>query len=321
MADISIDAFCHRASVSSTRSGEIDAEDARAHFDRGIAWSRAGAYEQALDAWRQALRLTPDLADVYIALGSVYMTLGCWQEAVRSYQKAILAAPHLLESYYGLGSAYGRLGEYGRAIEAYEQAFKLIPSETGRNTAAVAACLDGTGIGARRRESSVFQDRLRSETEGFDFSALLSSPAERRQAVRQEQAAVVPAAAFETMQPPSENAFRQETYASTTHGSTGFSPVDMDLRAAVVAASVGAAPAVPASQSIRAVSRTAPPRSMLSSALLAALLIVLACIGGRAALSALNEDRDRDAYLAQSLRNAQKPKHFLLKPSSGRGAK
>lgn len=157
------------------------AEDARAYFDCGIAWTEIGAYEQALDACRQALRLAPDLAEAYAAMGSVYMTLGCWHEAVRSYQKAIAAAPHLIESYYGLGSAYGLLGEYGRAIEVYEQALKLIPIERDRNREAVVLGLDGPATGA-------LQDRLRSDTDGFDFSALLSSPAARRQAAREEQA-------------------------------------------------------------------------------------------------------------------------------------
>ena len=129
MAEVSIADFGHHAAVSSSRHSRTVAEEAYAHFDCGTAWARIGAYEQALESWRDALCLAPDLADAYAASGSVYMVLGCWQEAVRSYQKAIQAAPDLLGSYYGLGSAYGRLGEYGNAIEAYEHAFQLLPPE------------------------------------------------------------------------------------------------------------------------------------------------------------------------------------------------
>jgi tetratricopeptide (TPR) repeat protein len=187
MADISIDELCHCAAVSSLRNGGMVAENARAHFDCGTAWAQFGAYEQALEAWRQALRLAPDLADAHAAMGSVYMTLGCWQEAVRSYQQAILAAPYLLESYYGLGSAYGRLGDYSRAIEAYEQAFQLLPTEHDQNTEADRIGLESPTPDALRLDTDAFQDRLRSDSAGFDFSALLSSPTARRQAVRQER--------------------------------------------------------------------------------------------------------------------------------------
>lgn len=186
MADISIDGLGQRAAVFAPRNVAEATADARAHYECGVAWAQVGAYEQALEAWKQALPLTSDRAGIYAATGGVYMTLGCWQEAVRSYQKALLADPHLLECYYGLGSAYGRLGEYGRAIETYEQAFKIISLEC--DTEAVVEGFSGAVSVSPCLEPDALRGRLRSDTEGFDFSALLSSPAARRQAVRQEQA-------------------------------------------------------------------------------------------------------------------------------------
>ena len=147
MTDISIDGLCQCETVSDSSSGGLVAEEAQVHFENGAGWAQFGAYEQALEEWRHALRLAPDRAEVYVAMGSVYMTLGCWQEAVRSYQKAILLDPHLLESYYGLGSAYGRLGDYSRAIETYEQAFQLIPLGGAPCCCAVEAASDGTATG------------------------------------------------------------------------------------------------------------------------------------------------------------------------------
>ncbi len=187
MADISIDGLCQCAAVSSSRNGGSVAEDAWDHFECGVAWAQIGAYEQALEAWRQALRVAPDLAEASAAMGSAYMSLGCWHEAVRSYQRAIQSAPHLLESYYGLGSAYGRLGDFARAIETYELAFQLLPHGHALNQQADATSLEYTAQEALRGEPVGFQNRLRSDTEGFDFSALLSSPTARRHAARQEQ--------------------------------------------------------------------------------------------------------------------------------------
>jgi hypothetical protein len=184
MADISTDGLCHRAAVSSARKGRRVAGHVRAHFDRGIAWAQNGDYEQALDAWRQALGLAPDLAEAYAAMGSVYMALGCWQEAVHSYQQAIQAAPGLLECYYGLGSAYGRLGDFDHAIESFEQGCQRIPIERDPIREAVVVCLKDPATDDQPLEPDPFQDRVRSDTESFDFSALLSSPEERQHVAR-----------------------------------------------------------------------------------------------------------------------------------------
>lgn len=115
------------------------------------------------------------------------MALGCWQEAVHSYHCAVQAAPHLLENHYGLGSAYGRLGEYGLAIESYEQAFKLTPVGDGFGRETAEVCTERPAATSLNLEPEPFQDRLRTDAEGFDFSALLSSPAARRKAARREQ--------------------------------------------------------------------------------------------------------------------------------------
>ncbi len=187
MADIFTDGIRPCAGVSFARNSGRIAGDVQAHVDYGIAWAQNGAYEQALEAWRQALVLAPDLAEAYAAMGSVYMALDCWQDAVRSYQQAIQAAPDLLECYYGLGNAYARLGEFDHAIEAFEQGCQRIPIAPALRQEAVVVCREERVTDARRLEPSPLQGRVRPNPETFDFSALLARPEERRQAVRQTE--------------------------------------------------------------------------------------------------------------------------------------
>ncbi|MCW3052500.1 MAG: tetratricopeptide repeat protein, partial [Chthonomonadales bacterium] len=287
MADIYIEDFCHPAEVLSPRNDGMVAESARDLFDRGIAWAEIGAYEQALATWRQALRLTPDLADAYAAIGSVYMTLACWQEAVRSYQKAILAAPYLLDNYYGLGSAYGKMGDFNHAIEAYEQAFKLLPMEGDAHTEAVVADFSELKTETLAPESDTFQDRLRADTEGFDFSALLSSPAARRQAVRQEQAPIVSAIPFD-IPTPRENAFAPVSAAETTLDT--FATADA---APIHFTDVAVTPSETEIETEDEEEEEAyvgiPPRDRRAIGVLVALLVVLGFMGGRMAITAVNE--------------------------------
>ncbi|MCW3097395.1 MAG: tetratricopeptide repeat protein [Chthonomonadaceae bacterium] len=312
MAKTSRNEIVQDAALSLPHKDGTAAGAARAYFDRGTAWAQIGAYEQALDAWKQALGLAPDLAEAYAAIGSVYMTLGCWQEAVRIYQKAILAAPDLLECYYGLGSAYGRLGEFDRAIEAYEQAFKLIPIEADRNREAVVACLDSPATGSLRLEPDPFQDRLRSDTEGFDFSALLSSPTARRHAVRQE-APNLPPMTFETALTPAENASRTESYSHAPRDGFAISGADSKLHA--VAAEVASEPEADDEASYEVL----PARDRRALAVLMVLLVVLVFMGGRMVVNAVIEKRERDAYLAATQRNFQNRRGIPEKPPSGRG--
>ena len=187
MAYISTDGIRPTASVFFAYNGGTIAGDARAHLERGIAWTQSGAYEQALEASRQALVLAPDLAEAYAAMGNVYMALDCWQDAVRSFQQAIQAAPHLLECYYGLGNAYAHLGEFEHAIEAFEQGCQRIPTEAAPSQEAVVICREVPVTDDRPPETNPLQSRVRSDKESFDFSALLSSPEDRRQAIRQTE--------------------------------------------------------------------------------------------------------------------------------------
>jgi tetratricopeptide (TPR) repeat protein len=312
MADTTIDAFCHSATASGSRNGGIFSADAQAHFDCGVAWAHNGAYEQALAAWKQALRFAPDTAAIYTAMGSVYMTLSCWQEAVRSYEKAIQAAPQLLEGYYGLGSAYGKLGDYGRAIDAYNQAFQRLPLEQRLHPETAFLGHEGPIAETLHPEPDTFQDRLRADADGFDFSALLSSPAARRQAIRQEYSTDAPAIAFDPVPTPAESMFRQEPYAETVRASSALPGLNPELHAAVTAATVvrdfplrteEAADTEPDESEEDAAYYAKAVRDRRAATVLAVLIVLLGCMGGRMMLSEVQERKDREAYLEATQRN------------------
>ena len=58
------------------------------HFTRGLALSRKGQWKEALDAYKESLKLNPDNAQTYLNLGFVCYELGYDQEAQEAYQKA-----------------------------------------------------------------------------------------------------------------------------------------------------------------------------------------------------------------------------------------
>lgn len=63
----------------------------------------------------------------YCAKGSMATATGRYDEAVDYFKKAISLKPEVAQPYFDLGLAYDRLGKFDLAIENYEAGFKLNP--------------------------------------------------------------------------------------------------------------------------------------------------------------------------------------------------
>lgn len=102
-------------------------DDSSDHYKKGVDLYKQGRYEKAIEAFKQAIRLNPDDADVYHVLGLVYAGLGRWQEAMESYKQALRLNPDDAEAHNNLGMAYFNLGRHQEAIEAFRQVIRLQP--------------------------------------------------------------------------------------------------------------------------------------------------------------------------------------------------
>jgi len=105
------------------------------YYDLGVAYSILGLYQEAIEAYLQAIRIKSDDAKSYYNLGLTYALLGRWEEAIGAYLQAISIKPDSALAHYNLGVAYGRLGAcYGvdsfltEEIQAYKKAIKIKPS-------------------------------------------------------------------------------------------------------------------------------------------------------------------------------------------------
>ena len=96
---------------------ELDSNDARSYFDTGVRQARAGRYEEATVAFRQAILLDRNNSEAYRELGDAYAALGRWRESVDAYEQAARLNPNDSETYQRLGRSYAKLRETMAAPE------------------------------------------------------------------------------------------------------------------------------------------------------------------------------------------------------------
>jgi tetratricopeptide (TPR) repeat protein len=90
----------------------LEPEAATAYSNLGFAYTQAGRFAEAVEALQQAIRLKPDNVVTTSNLGNVYLQLSRHAEAIE-----------LLD----LGNAYSDIGRGAEAIQALKQAIRLKP--------------------------------------------------------------------------------------------------------------------------------------------------------------------------------------------------
>lgn len=98
-----------------------------AWFGLGNAYGHMNRNDEAVRAFREALRLKQDYAEVWGNLGLVYNGLKRYNEAVRAFREALRLEPNNAEAWYNMGITYYRMRRYDEAIRANQKALSLKP--------------------------------------------------------------------------------------------------------------------------------------------------------------------------------------------------
>jgi tetratricopeptide (TPR) repeat protein len=106
---------------------ELNPEDAKAYYNRGIAYYFLGQYLQAIKDYNKSIELNPEFAEAYYNRGFIYDKLGQYSQAIKDYNKAIELDSGEAKAYYNRGNAYGKLGQYLQAIKDYNKVIELDP--------------------------------------------------------------------------------------------------------------------------------------------------------------------------------------------------
>jgi len=105
--------------------GPSAAQDVQSYIDQGIKHSQAGHYDQALQAFDQALKLKPNDPALITYKGIVYYARGQNDQAMKEFEAAIKLNPSFGRAYYQRGMIYQSQEKYHPALEDIQKARNL----------------------------------------------------------------------------------------------------------------------------------------------------------------------------------------------------
>jgi FOG: TPR repeat len=98
-----------------------------AYNNRGINYGKSGQYQRAIEDFSKAIDLKPNYVGAYHNRGIVYTELGQYQQAIGDCNKTIRLKPDDVAAFFNRGVAYGELGKYQRAIDDFNETIRLKP--------------------------------------------------------------------------------------------------------------------------------------------------------------------------------------------------
>ena len=105
--------------------GLCPAQEVQSSIDQGIRNSQAGHYDQALQAFDQALKLKPNDPALITYKGIVYYARGQNDRAMKEFEAAIKLNPNFARAYYQRGMVYQSQEKYQPAVEDIQKAKNL----------------------------------------------------------------------------------------------------------------------------------------------------------------------------------------------------
>jgi tetratricopeptide (TPR) repeat protein len=101
------------------------AQNVQSLIDQGIKHSQAGRYDQALQAFDQALKLKPNDPALITYKATVYYAKGNNAQAMQLCEQALKLNPNFGRAYYQRGMIYQGQEKYHQALEDLKKAKNL----------------------------------------------------------------------------------------------------------------------------------------------------------------------------------------------------
>lgn len=94
--------------------------EAEFHLALGHTYLKAQKDREAIKAFKEAIKLNPNMAETYYGLGFSNFRLGRFRDAADAFKRAINLQPRMAKAHYGLSLAYQELNNPSGVLEEYK---------------------------------------------------------------------------------------------------------------------------------------------------------------------------------------------------------
>ncbi len=134
-------------------------------YDRGMNSVHEGRYEEAKQAYRQALQINPDSAEAHFGLGVAYDELGDTKYALRALKQAISLVPDFTDAHFRTGLIYDNLKKNKPALESFNNVIRTDPAHADAHYYAGKAYL---GLRLKNEAQQAFENAIAIKPEFAD---------------------------------------------------------------------------------------------------------------------------------------------------------
>jgi tetratricopeptide (TPR) repeat protein len=108
---------------------KVDEDLLFAHMQKGLELSDSGKNKKAMDEFREAMEMAPELWDVHYEMGNALARDKQWSEAVLEYRKTIELNPDYMHVYRQMGKTLKEMGFPEAALKNYSLALERVTRE------------------------------------------------------------------------------------------------------------------------------------------------------------------------------------------------
>ena len=119
--------WAQKATLSAQQAERLSNNLPEVHLSLGSVYSMTGKYTQAVTELKRALELAPNSDEAYRNLGEAYKASGQTEDAIATYQKAVAANSYNWLNHIALGKAYLELGDSAKALPEFQKVTELAP--------------------------------------------------------------------------------------------------------------------------------------------------------------------------------------------------
>jgi eukaryotic-like serine/threonine-protein kinase len=119
--------WAQKATLAAQQAERLSGNLPEVHLSLGSVYFTTGKNAEAVTELKRALELAPNSDQVYRSLGEAYNLSGQSDQGIAAYQKAVAANSYYWLNHNALGNAYFRLGDNAKALPEYQKVAEIAP--------------------------------------------------------------------------------------------------------------------------------------------------------------------------------------------------